>query len=583
MHLSIPALALLLGANPMIAGTPLIKSTDGGRTWLDIDPGPAHQGIIQLQISGSRLYALTVTRTEAPPFDQLGDFSVLSSSDGGQTWRTLDLLGVTRGFAAMAVASSDPETLYVTRGGLGRTITDGATITLARSTDGGATVNEIESAEEALRPFNTYPAWCSPKPVFLGVHPALAATLFMAFDCSGDSMDPFHAFILSRDGGLNWFANSSLGWLNTLRGGGARKPDLAVTRLLADPREPSLVYAVNRGSDGKFHFAKSSDEGDSWSTPLLRNVASAALHPRDPAVLLASKHDGSLWKSNDRAETWQHLGNWLPFDRIVIHPAKDAVILAQAPAVLHQGINTGEIFKSQDGGATWSVIPTGMDGFSFVFDPANPDIIYGISERRVGVRLRPPYLRNLAGGSTLAPASLFAVYGEDLAGQVTFNGITADLLFASRRQINGRVPIGLKPGEVVVEVLREPAGAPAIVDRQPINLSFSPAPVILHDSAGRPNLYHQENGRRITDVDPAFPGELIVLYCTGLGEAQASAFVQFWPMEQPSAVQRALFAEPVADQPGVFRVGIEVPATLRPGSHLLLFWGGRNFARLEVR
>lgn len=535
MHLSIPALALLLGANPMIAGTPLIKSTDGGRTWLDIDPGPAHQEIIQLQISGSRLYVLTVTRTEAPPLDRLGDFSVLSSSNGGQT-----------------------------------------------SSDGGATVNETESAEEALRPFNRYPAWCSPKPVSLGVHPALAATLFMAFDCSGDSLDPFHAFVLSRDGGLNWFANSSVGWLNTLPGGGTRKPDLAVISLLADSGEPSLVYAVNRGSDGKFHFARSSDEGDSWSAPLLYNVASAALHPRAPAVLLASKHDSTLWKSNDRAETWQHLGNWLPFDRMVFHPAKDALILAQAPAILHQEINTGEIFRSQDGGATWSVIPTGMDGFSFVFDPSNPDTIYGISGRRMEIRLRPPYIRNLAGGSTLASGSLFSVYGEDLAGRVTFNGVAADLLFVSRRQINGRVPAGLKPGEIVVEVLQEPAGAPAIVDRQSIILRPSPAPVILHDSRG-PHLYHADSGRRITESDPASAGEQIVLYCTGLDEAQASAFVQFWPIEQPNAAQQVMFVEPVVDQPGVSRVGIEVPATLKPGSHVLLFWGGRNFARLEVR
>ena len=60
-------------------------------------------------------------------------------------------------------------------------------------------------------------------------------------------------------------------------------------------------------------------------------------------------------------------------------------------------------------------------------------------------------------------------------------------------------------------------------------------------------------------------------------------FVQFWPMEQPSAAQRVLFTEPLVDQPGVSRVGIEVPATLRPGSHLLLFRNGRNFVRLEVR
>jgi hypothetical protein len=353
-YLRFRVFALLFGVELLFAGTPLIKSTDGGRTWLDIDPGPPHNGVVDLQIAGSHIYALTVTR----PADvgQPRDFSVLSSGERGRTWRVLDSLAVKNGLAAMAISPSDPETVYLTRGAYS---VQGGAITLVRTTDGGSTVSESASAEDALRPFNTYPVWCSPKPAFLGVHPAVPATLFMGFDCVGDSVDPFHAFILSQDGGMTWFANSSVAWLNTLPGGGVRKPGLAVTRLLANPQEPSLVYALNRSTDGKLHLVRSSDEGDSWSAPLLRDVTSAALHPRDPAVLLASKDDGSLWKSTDRAETWQQLGNWLPFDRMVIHPANDALVLAQASPVLHHGINTGDIFKSRDGGATWSVVPTG--------------------------------------------------------------------------------------------------------------------------------------------------------------------------------------------------------------------------------
>ena len=586
MHLRVPILALLITANLLFSGTPLIKSTDGGRTWSDIDPGQPHQGIINLQIAGARLYALTVTRTQDPPLLQLRDFSVLASSDGGRTWRALDPLGVTRGFAAMAVAPTDPETVYVTRGS---PALEGSAIALVRTTNGGITASETTSVVEALRPFNTYPAWCSPEPAFFGVHPGAAATLFMAFDCSGDSIDPFYAFILSRDAGLTWFANSSLEWLNRLSGGGARKPDLGVTKLLANPGESSLLYARNLGYDGKFHLDRSSDQGDSWSAPLLLDVTSAALHPRDPAVLLASKNDGGLWKSTDRAETWQHLGNWLPFDRIVIHPAKPSLVLAQAPAHQHQGLNTGDIFKSQDGGATWTVLPTGMDGFSFVFDPRDPDTIYGISEKRLEPRLRPPYIRNLAGGSVLAPGSLFSIYGEDLAASVTFNGQPADLLLVSRRQINGQVPVGLKPGAVVVEVLREPSspmprgrGGPAQVDRQSITLSPVATPVILHDSAGAPHVYHLNSGRRITEANPAAPGERIVVFAEGLGQPE-TRYVQFWPADRPSTVHPVLFAEPVADQPGVYRVGIEVPRSLGTVSYLLLFWAGRNFARLEVR
>jgi hypothetical protein len=367
----------------------------------------------------------------------------------------------------------------------------------------------------------------------------------------------YSATLSSADAGGAWQLSSKIG----------------LTQLLADPGDPSTLYGRHEDPYENFenpfdpgrYVAKSTDGGNQWSLKLSR-VSSFALNPRTPAVLLASKRDGSLWKSTDRAETWGHLGNWLPFDRLLIHPANPSLVLAQAPAL------EGVIFQSQDGGATWIALPTGMEGFSFVFDPSDPDTVYGISEKRLEPRLRPPYLRNLAGGSTLAPGSLFSIYGEDLGGPVTFNGQPADLLFVSRRQINGRVPVGLRPGEVTVEVSGQPP--------QTITLSAVPTPVILHDSSGAPHLYHLESGRRITDADPALPGERIVVYAEGLG-APETRYVQFWPTERPSAVQPVLFAEEAAGQPSVYRVGLEAPRS--PGSHLLVFWGGRNFARLEVR
>ena len=85
----------------------------------------------------------------------------------------------------------------------------------------------------------------------------------------------------------------------------------------------------------------------------------------------------------------------------------------------------------------------------------------------------------------------------------------------------------------------------------------------------------------MTDANPAAPGERIVVYATGLGESQSSRYVHFWPSDRPGLVHPVLFAEP--DQPGVYRVGARCPRSLGTGSYLLLFWGGRNFARLEVR
>ena len=121
----------------------LIKSTDGGKNWIDIDPGPPHLELLDLQVTadGSRLYALTATRLEKNPDDRRRDIRVLTSSDGGRSWRTLEGLGVPRGFAAIAAAPSNAGTVYVTR-------FDGwndvAVITLLRTTDGGATTEELQ-------------------------------------------------------------------------------------------------------------------------------------------------------------------------------------------------------------------------------------------------------------------------------------------------------------------------------------------------------------------------------------------------------------------------------------------------------
>jgi uncharacterized protein (TIGR03437 family) len=572
-------LSLLFCANLLFSGTDLIKSTDGGRTWIDIDPGLPQLGIVDLQIAlnGSRLYALAVTDTPRGPRDWGAgrrDYIVLSSLDSGRSWRELEPFRVSAaGFAVMAIAPSDPETVYVA---IERT-NDSAiwpydrVHTILKSTDGGRTAIALAGADEVLNLTNRF-KFCSPfeppsAAAFLAVHPTSSTRLFWEAECwVGDDI-LYSGFLSSADAGSTW----QLSW------------KIGLTQLLAEPDDPSLLYARHHETlqrDG-FHLVKSTDGGNEWSFKL-PDVSYFTMNPADPAVFLASKTDGTLWMSADRAETWDQLGNWLPFDRMVIHPGKPSVVLAQAPALLRPGISTGDIFKSRDGGASWTVLPTGLDGFSFVFDPSDPDTIYGISAKRVEARLRPPYIRNLAGGSTFSPGSLFSVYGEDLADLVTFDGQPADLLFISRRQINGRIPNGLKPGEVAVEILREPSEGPAQLDRQSIMLSPAPAPVIIPDSSGAPRPFHLDSGQPVTDTDPALPGERIGVYSTGLGEP-ATSYVQFWPTDRPSAFYPVLFANPVAAQPGVYEVGIEVPRTLGQGSYLLLFWGGRNFARLPTR
>src|SRR6266852_7465901 len=97
---------LLLGASLANADTLLVKSTNGGRTWTDIDPGPPHQILEWLRVDPgtSNLYALT--RRDSGAEGQL-----LVSVDRGQTWQAQQNFPPDVSFRAAEPVS--PDTLYL--------------------------------------------------------------------------------------------------------------------------------------------------------------------------------------------------------------------------------------------------------------------------------------------------------------------------------------------------------------------------------------------------------------------------------------------------------------------------------------
>ena len=136
-------------------------------------------------------------------------------------------------------------------------------------------------------------------------------------------------------------------------------------------------------------------------------------------------------------------------------------------------------------------------------------------------------------GGGIAPGTAVAIYGTGLAAPGTSNlasslpfptslsntsvvigGTPAPLYFVSPGQINALAPFELLPG-VQYQVLVNVNGAITTPDRF---ISAPGAPGIASFANGGIIAQHLD-ATLITDASPAKPGEIIVLYLTGLGSA----------------------------------------------------------------
>ncbi len=204
-----------------------------------------------------------------------------------------------------------------------------------------------------------------------------------------------------------------------------------------------------------------------------------------------------------------------------------------------------------------------------------------------GPRLLGAGVVNAATNAALvAPGALISLYGEGLAAEqasaasalaptelggvvLSVNGARARLLFVSRGQINGQMPWELVPGPAAVTVFR---------NGQPGNTVLAQ----VGDYAPGVFLVAHADGRPVTALDPASPGETLVLYATGLGPSLGAA-AEWRTSELPGVRLGALSAEVessrlLPEAGSLYEVRIRVPAQAPAGSavELTLSIGGES-------
>jgi photosystem II stability/assembly factor-like uncharacterized protein len=263
---------------------------------------------------------------------------VWKSDDYGHTWLPIFDSQPTQSIGAIAVAPSDPNTLYVASGeGLQRpdlSVGDGT----YKSTDAGKTWTHL-----GLRDGQQIPA--------LAVDPRDKNHLYAAVLGHPYGPNPERGVFQSTDGGTTWTKSLFI------------DENTGASDIALDLNNPDTLYAgLWEGRQGPWEF------GNGYN----------------------GAH-GGLYKSTDAGRTWNKLTTGLPADAsqtyISISQSNPRRVYA-AVAQNSAAHNSVDLYRSDDAGASWTAITTdprpkgrigGGDLPVLRVDPQNPDVVYSTS------------------------------------------------------------------------------------------------------------------------------------------------------------------------------------------------------------
>ena len=207
--------------------------------------------------------------------------------------------------------------------------------------------------------------------------------------------------------------------------------------------------------------------------------------------------------------------------------------------------------------------------------------------------------------SSAAPNTILSIYGTNLASgthavsaeelragaipttmqgtRVLLSGQLANLYFVSPGQINLLIPASLKPSKIEITVLSDGKGGPDV-------------PVQLNDAA--PGLFQvgpyiastDAVGHVLTEDHPARPGDIVVLYATGLGPAtekynagelaRAASFIkrfnEFIVLVAGNRLDasRVFYAGVTPGYAGLYQVNLQLPGDCPPDPEIRVGFDG---------
>jgi photosystem II stability/assembly factor-like uncharacterized protein len=334
-------------------GTGVLKSSDGGASWNEVNSGlidEAHPhaaiGALAVDPQTHTIYASAVPR------------GIFTSSDAGMSWRPVlggDWLPYTIG--SFVVDPRNAGTVYALAGsgGVLKSTDSGETwITLPLPKTGNGRDFWVNATAVTLDPENPDTVYC--------------ALTMQQLTSSGAAISS--AVIASPDGGFTWtdISQGFSGGVPEIQRLAVAPPDQSPARR-REPRGSPAVAALHASSlyGGMF---KTVDGGMHWipenSGIMAAEIFALAMDPQNPNTIYASSFGGGVYKSIDMGGSWAVSG-W---------PGRFVFGLAVDPRNSNTiyAADCNAVYRSADGGAHWTLLDT--SGCSVVIDPQNPGTVY---------------------------------------------------------------------------------------------------------------------------------------------------------------------------------------------------------------
>jgi hypothetical protein len=276
---------LLLGCGVATADTFLIKSTDGGRTWVDIDPGPPDQLLASLNVGPhtSVLYAVTRRNFRA-------EGSLLVSADGGQTWEARHSFPPAVLLLYLTAGAVSPDMFYLAHEDQDADFRYPRSAIITRVTDGGHTVEQYR-AEGLSIVHGGAPNSFGGVLTGFAVDPAKPSRLYALItnELNDDLYALFQALWVSKDEGRNW-----------MRLEPPVTPNCTYPGIWIDPSDSAVYLAC-----GRSEFLKSTDGGESWTRKQVpeaeQRIWDLQVGSGAPAILYTTGIERAIWRSTDGA------------------------------------------------------------------------------------------------------------------------------------------------------------------------------------------------------------------------------------------------------------------------------------------